>query len=128
LREKGGWAETYFEKHRGDETPYAKISADDKIFDDAEQDALPAPTPEITDAADDEHQLAQLAETNDQTISKAAVSTSNACKVYQTDIEIGLLYILPADELLFTFRLQDVLYRIDRCTGRNYAHLHRKQS
>ena len=49
-------------------------------------------------------------------------------KVYNTDLEIGLLYILDNHELLVTFKLLTVLARVDRCTGRTYAHLHQRQS
>ena len=38
-------------------------------------------------------------------------------KVYQTDCEIGALFLLPDSELLATFKLLTPLAQVDRCTG-----------
>jgi hypothetical protein len=61
-------------------------------------------------------------------ISKKVESSSNSCKVYQTDVEVAALFVLPDSELLLSFKLLAPLARVDRCTGRNYAHLHGRQS
>ena len=57
-----------------------------------------------------------------------ATSTTANLKVYQTDIEIGTLFILPDSELFVTFKLISPLARTDRCTGVAYNWIHARQS
>ena len=122
----GGTPETYFEKHRGDETPYAKVSAkdvscetDDKIGDVAD-DGVSADVPIPIGC------LVAVPNSNAQ-VGKCVENISANLKVYQTDVEVAGLFILDDSELLVSFKLIAPLTRVDRCTGRNYADLHRRQ-
>ena len=106
VESRGGHCETYFEKHRGDETPYAKLTAIDNIFDNKQLELLaPVDGALEDDAAEQQQQLVAQPSAKASAVSKTVQNISNACKVYNTEVEIGLLYILPASELLLTFRL-----------------------
>ena len=124
----GGQCLTMFEKHRGDETPFARCSATDTIGDN--EDATP--TNEITDNPADAIACQQKKSLEDiDTTSKPVLIASTASanlKVYQVDLEISCLYLLKDRELLISFKLLTPLTRLDRCTGRSYKWLHEKQS
>ena len=49
-------------------------------------------------------------------------------KVYQSDVEVAGLFVLPSGELLVCSKLVAPLTRLDRCAGRSYAKLHDRQS
>ena len=124
---QSGTPETYFEKHRGDETPFAKVSAKDAIWvSDAKmlEDNVD-PVGAIAVAAPAENQIACKGL---EQVSTRVDSVSANLKVYQTEVEVGGLFILAESELFLTFKLIAPLARVDRCTGRNYANLHEKQS
>ena len=118
---------TYFEKHRGDETPFARVSAHDTFTTDAAT---------LGDASGDggapgaENAQGALVTTEPKVGSVVGLQTdivSANLKVYQVDLEIGLLFLLNGSELLVTFKLLTNLTRVNRCTGRNYASLHGRQ-
>ena len=124
-----GVCETLFERHRGDETPFARCNAKDEIWQDGDLDCITdePKVPAMGDAPVGNHQLAvppkQEARVNDK-----SKSTSSALKLYQTDFEIAALFVMPESELLISFKLLTPLARVDKCTGRLYAHLHSLQS
>ena len=123
----GGVSETYFEKHRGDETPFASCSAEDTI-DDTTLDTL------ITDAAPIIPEELAIPKTAvvpkpiDAELALRANTSNTNLKVYQTDLEIAGLYLLNGSELLVSFKLVRPLARVDRCTGEVYRWLHDRQS
>ena len=123
----GGVPQTFFEKHRGDETPYAKVSA---------HDSFTSGVPALGDAVGGDDALEGAAEQVSAVATQSLDSnvvglqtdlTSANLKVYQVDLEIGLLFVLQDSELLVTFKLLTNLTRVNRCTGRNYANLHHSQ-
>jgi hypothetical protein len=113
---------TYFEKHRGDETPFTRVSATDLTEDQAAQAISDLPSEAVVPVATDVSTIAKPEE------SLQARSVTTNLKVYSTDVEIGALYIMHDQELLVTFKLVNPLSRLDRCTGVNYKWLHRKFS
>ena len=121
----GGTSQTYFERHRGDETPFTRVSATDSISDKEalalEDDAIGVTVPPHV------HAIAVAPIEESSNIVEAQSVTANL-KVYQADLEIAGLYILADCELLVSFKIVQPLSRLDRCTGRNYAALHRRQS
>ena len=122
----GGTCEVYYEKHRGDETPYSKCKASDPL--EGSYTALPDETPLDVDSvlAQPDPTLA-VQQTAGTTIVNSDDVTANL-KVYQSDVEVAGLFVLPDVELLVSFKLLAPLARVDICTGRNYADLHRRQS
>ena len=128
----GGQCVSYIERHRGDETPFAKVSAHDEpnddgliqqALEDAKQPTLldsPAPTPTTLAVNNSESTVVPAP------ISAHTVSAN--LKVYNTDLEIALLFVMPDAELLVTFKMLCPLTRVDRCTGLNYARLHARQA
>ena len=120
------WA-TYIEKHRGDETPFTRVSANDLTQ--CDPDALAGAATHSESVAVSKYQLtsnAQPKRTADTTCQVSSNTTKS--KVYQTDLEIGALFILPYQELLVTFKLITPLAHLDRCTGVSYNWLHARQS
>ena len=124
----GGECLTFFEKHRGDETPFTRASAHDELNPDILQSNL-------TDkhAENDDEFLFALPEQSLQVIPQEQVSMRadhvNAnLKVYQVDLEVAALYLLPGTELLVSFQLASPLIRLDRCTAKVYAEIHRAQA
>ena len=117
-----GCSMTYFEKHRGDETPFTRVSATDLTEDQAAKAISDLPSEAVVPVANDVSTIAKPEE------SLQARSVTTNLKVYSTDVEIGALYIMHDQELLVTFKLVNPLSRLDRCTGVNYKWLHRKFS
>lgn len=123
-----GACETYFEKHRGDETPFARVLAKEC----GEQVPIDVANKfSASQPADDaivfpEHQLS--AESVHADIGKRASNVTASLKLYQCDLEVAALFVLPSSELLVSFKLLQPLAQVDRDTGRNYANLHDKQS
>ena len=62
------------------------------------------------------------------TIGLEAICHTSALRVYQCDLEVGALFVMPSTELLVTFKLLQPLARLDRCAGRNYADMHGRQA
>ena len=127
----GGTCETLFEKHRGDETPFAKVSAHDD-FDDGTIAAISMDDSDEQALADNPFMPADMAVAplakDAAEVSVHAHTVVANLKVYQTDYEIGALFILPEGELLTTFKLIQPLMRVDRCTGMVYRWVHHRQS
>ena len=119
-----GVASLYLEKHRGDETPFTRVSANDLVNDGPDNmidgvekpKDLAIPCDEILAREQQKHTAESKLE---------ARSTTTNLKVYQTDVEIGALF---GQELLTTFKLITPLSRTDRCTGVCYNWLHQWQS
>jgi hypothetical protein len=123
----GGTCATYIEKHRGDETPFARVSANDLTQFDPDALAGEASLSESVAISNDQlTSNAQPKRTADTTCQVSSNTTKS--KVYQTDLEIGALFILPSQELLVTFKLITPLAHLDRCTGVSYNWLHARQS
>ena len=120
-----GVCETLFERHRGDETPFARCNAEDEIWQDGDLDCITdePKVPAMGDAPVGNHQLA-VPPKQEARISDKVKSVSTALKVYQTDFEIAALFVMPESELLISSKLLTPLARVDKCTGRLYAHLH----
>ena len=129
----GGRNLTYFEKHRGDETPYARTHASDAIFEKQKtlsdkQACADAPLPISDSARNDESDGERILATEDnKTTGIIAETATTSLKVYQVDLEVAGLHILPDCEILASFKLLTNLTRIDKCTGRAYAQLHFSQ-
>ena len=116
-----------FREAQGGRTPFAKVSAKDNIWDDNDEiaDADQTPKPSADVLATPSEQLATRS-TNEKVSTKAESVTANL-KVYQCDLEVAGLFVLPESELLISFKLLQPLCRVDRCTGRNYSNLHEEQ-
>ena len=115
-----GVCQTYFEKHRGDETPYAKVAASDPIGVSKES------VEQLQDACKDDALVPldeQVKTTNEEAPIRSHTTAQNL-KVYRADLEIGALFTLPQRPLLLTFKLVVPLSRTDRCTGKCYRELH----
>ena len=116
---------TYFEKHRGDETPSSRVSAHDDF-------TTSAPTLGDDESPEDQNKdcdaVVAAVPPDGQVRGFRPDIVSASLKVYQVDQEVGLLFVLKESELLVTFKLLTNLSRVDRCTGRNYAELHGRQS
>ena len=124
VKSLGGVSQTYFERHRGDETPFSRVSATDTIFDD-DAKVLEDVAAEVVAVTEPCVAIAPNAEKSN--VIQAQSVTANL-KVYSTDCEVAGLYILEDSELLISFKILQPLARLDRCTGQNYARLHTKQS
>lgn len=99
-----GHAETLLERHKGgDETPFARCSATDPIWDEAIIDAIvDIEEPMLAAAQPDGDQLLPH-KIPEAEIETNVESNTAACKVYQTDVEVATLFILPESELLVSF-------------------------
>lgn len=128
--EVSGVCQTYYEKHRGDETPYSRCGAHDDVFADTPMTIADKPSDDVAIpvAVADPSQLLATNVQSEKTTGITVDSYTSNLKVYQTDLEIGALFVMPDHELLVTFKLITTLARVDRCTGRNYATLHQRQS
>ena len=124
----GGAAILYLEKHRGDETPLARVNASDlhNVDPDNMLEGAPPQPLELAQSSDALVLPTQHAPTAETRLQAKSITTN--LKVYQTDVEIGCLFLMDGQELLVTFKLVTSLSRLDRCTGVCYNWLHARQS
>jgi hypothetical protein len=111
----------------GGETPFTRVSASDLVNDGPDNmiDGVEKPK-DLAIPCDEILAREQQKHTAESKIE--ARNTTTNLKVYQTDVEIGALFIMDGQELLTTFKLITPLSRTDRCTGVCYNWLHQRQS
>ena len=126
----GGTCVCFYEKHRGDETPFAKVSAHDDFADESNMKTSDAPAIADADAPADELAInkpdATLAQREAGPSIRVHTVAANL-KVYSSDLEIGALFCYPTAELLCTFKLICPLARLDRCKASTYHEMHLRQ-
>ena len=127
--ENGGCCECFYEKHRGDETPFARCRAHDNVFDEGAP-ALPAEAEPTPDAPLPATELAKRDSTKgiSTQVSIRTHTVAANLKVYSSDFEVGALFTFPTSQLLTTFKMICPLARMDRCTAKVYHGMHAKQS
>ena len=127
----GGSCECFYEKHRGDETPFAKVSAHDDVTA-AEPTASPLePTPMAPAEGAPPTALATRKSQTTNAVAQPSTWTHNVAanlKVYSSDLEIGALFCYPGSQLLATFKMICPLARMDRCKAVVYHRMHLQQS
>ena len=103
----GGTCVCFYEKHRGDETPFAKVSAHDDFADESNMITDGAPAVAIADAPADELAINKPDTTLAQREAGPSIRVHTVAanlKVYSSDLEIGALFCYPTAELLYTFK------------------------
>ena len=95
----GGVSEVLYEKHRGDETPFAKCKAQDDCFIGAAENEKPADAPiAVEDNAPD---ILALPAASTNTLAEPSIiahSVAVKLKVYQTDLEVAALFTYPSSQ------------------------------
>ena len=121
-----------YEKHRGDETPFARVNAHDRFDKDAEPppgcDNPAEEVPVIDNPLLDQPSAVAVPSQQQEQVSIEAHTVTANLKVYQCDCEISALLLLKDHELLISFKLTQPLTRLNRCTADNYRWLHKRQS
>ena len=118
IRSEGGQCRVLYEVHRGDETPFAKLSVDD--LGPAEPPRTIA-SDRIASTAPAENRLANAdaGETNTDSI---RVKCATNCKVFQPELQIACLFELPSGRfVLMSIDMPVPLLALESGTGESCA-------
>ena len=114
VTDAGGTAMVYYERHRGDETPYAKLTVE------APSDANAVCDKSLAEIEDSKDWATQAYDPKDARV---------AAKVWQRRLEIGALFrFATGQHFLVTFELTCPLASITNCDGECYYDLFRRIS
>ena len=109
----GGVAEVLYERHRGDETPFANLKSFKSI---SPSSTVAAPAVEDADDA-----IARVDAAATDVLQPIRYGVATITKIYQQELLVAALLTFPTRGILVTFELLQPLQVVDRCTGEVYA-------